>query len=80
MLSTTAKEVISTEPTPAQPHTNDTEVYYGPKTTTLAPVPNDSRGPELTFAETGYDKTFMFAQNNTFIQMDGDLIQTFQLR
>lgn len=43
-------------------------------------VPNDLRGSELTFEETGYEKTFLFADNNTFIQMDGDLIQTFQLR
>lgn len=44
------------------------------------PVPNELRGPELTFEETGHEKTFLFAQNNTFIQMDGELIQTFQLR
>lgn len=50
---------------------------YGMGTT---PVPIEQRGPELTFAETGQDKTFVFAKNNTFIQMDGDIIQTFQLR
>lgn len=44
------------------------------------PVPSEQRGSELTFEETGHEKTFLFAQNNTFIQMDGDLIQTFQLR
>ncbi|XP_033149353.1 uncharacterized protein LOC117134775 [Drosophila busckii] len=44
------------------------------------PVPIEQRGPELTFAETGQGKTFVFAKNNTFIQMDGDIIQTFQLR
>lgn len=44
------------------------------------PVPIEQRGPELTFAETGQGKTFIFAKNNTFIQMDGDIIQTFQLR
>lgn len=44
------------------------------------PLPFDQRGSELTFEETGHDKTFMFAQNNTFIQMDGEIIQTFQLR
>lgn len=43
-------------------------------------VPLDSRGAELTFKETGYEKQFMFAQNNTFIQIDGDTIQRFQLR
>lgn len=47
---------------------------------TLAPVPDELRGSELTFKETGYEKTFLFAKNNTFIQMDGDTIQTFQLR
>lgn len=45
-----------------------------------SPIPYEQRNSELTFEETGYEKTFMFAQNNTFIQMDGDLIQTFQLR
>ncbi|KAL9905676.1 axotactin isoform 4-T8 [Glossina fuscipes fuscipes] len=45
-----------------------------------SPIPFEQRGPELTFAETGQEKTFVFAQNNTFIQIDGDIIQTFQLR
>ncbi|CAG9857429.1 unnamed protein product [Phyllotreta striolata] len=40
----------------------------------------EDRGPELTFPETGNETTFMFAQSNTFIQIDGDIIQTFQLR
>lgn len=35
---------------------------------------------ELTFMETGHEKTFMFAQSNTFIQLDGPGIKTFQLR
>ncbi|XP_044268861.1 contactin-associated protein like 5-1 isoform X3 [Tribolium madens] len=43
-------------------------------------VPKEKRGPELTFQETGNENTFMFAQSNTFIQIDGDIIQTFQLR
>lgn len=30
--------------------------------------------------ESGYEKTFMFAQSNTFIQLDGPGIKTFQLR
>lgn len=30
--------------------------------------------------ESGYEKTFMFAQSNTFIQLDGSGIKTFQLR
>lgn len=42
--------------------------------------PFEERGSELTFEETGHEKTFMFAQNNTFIQIDGETIQTFQLR
>lgn len=47
---------------------------------TVAPIPRKNRGAELTFQETGKHKTFMFAQSNTFIQIDGDIIQTFQLR
>lgn len=43
-------------------------------------VPSVQRGPQLTFQETGNQNTFMFAQSNTFIQIDGDMIQTFQLR
>ncbi|CAG9818527.1 unnamed protein product [Phaedon cochleariae] len=43
-------------------------------------IPNEERGPHLTFQETGNETTFMFAQSNTFIQIDGDIIQTFQLR
>lgn len=38
---------------------------------------------ELVFRETEKqkpEKEFMFAQNNTFIQIDGDTIKTFQLR
>lgn len=50
------------------------------KGTLATPVPREERGPELTFQETGKHKTFMFAQSNTFIQIDGDIIQTFQLR
>ncbi|XP_074039893.1 axotactin isoform X3 [Leptinotarsa decemlineata] len=42
--------------------------------------PREKRGPQLTFQETGIGDTFMFAQSNTFIQIDGDIIQTFQLR
>ncbi|KAJ8981076.1 hypothetical protein NQ317_007213 [Molorchus minor] len=43
-------------------------------------IPKEKRGPQLTFPETGNKTTFMFAQSNTFIQIDGDIIQTFQLR
>jgi hypothetical protein len=44
------------------------------------PVPLDKRGEELTFEETGHYKVFMFAKSNTFIQLDGNRIPTFQLR
>lgn len=46
----------------------------------MTPIPKEARGPELTFQETGHENTFKFAQSNTFIQIDGDIIQTFQLR
>ncbi|XP_050508450.1 axotactin [Diabrotica virgifera virgifera] len=50
-------------------------------TSTIPPMEeSQERGPELTFQETGDETTFMFAQSNTFIQIDGDIIQTFQLR
>lgn len=42
-----------------------------------------SEAHELVFKETEKEKPekeFMFAQNNTFIQIDGDTIKTFQLR
>lgn len=45
-----------------------------------SPIPPNERGKELTFQETGKHKTFMFAESNTFIQLDGEIIQTFQLR
>jgi len=43
----------------------------------------ESHGDELIFKESGKEKPekeFMFAQDNTFIQIDGDTIKTFQLR
>lgn len=43
-------------------------------------IPLENRGPRLTFQETGQENTFMFAQSNTFIQIDGKMIETFQLR
>nr|CAD7256084.1 unnamed protein product [Timema shepardi] len=55
-------------------------VTFAPITTTKAPVPLAERGEELTFAETGHHKVFMFAHSNTFIQLDGNRIPTFQLR
>jgi hypothetical protein len=56
------------------------EQKENPTQTTL---PIESQGDELVFKETEKEKPekeFMFAQNNTFIQIDGDTIKTFQLR
>lgn len=47
---------------------------------TLAPIAPSDRGAELTFAETGHYTVFMMAENNAFIQLDGNRIPTFQLR
>lgn len=44
------------------------------------PVPEEIRGPELTFKETGQHKVFMMAKNNAFIQLDGNQTANFQLR
>lgn len=48
--------------------------------TNASVIVKEKRGPKLTFQENGDENTFMFAQSNTFIQIDGDVIQTFQLR
>ncbi|KAL4713118.1 hypothetical protein ACJJTC_004504 [Scirpophaga incertulas] len=48
--------------------------------TVIPPIPPSNRDRFLTFAETGHHQTFMFAKDNTFIQLDGDIIQRFQLR
>ncbi|KMR03921.1 contactin-associated 2 [Lasius niger] len=53
---------------------------FTPPKPTKPPVPRHQRGKELTFMESGHEKTFMFAQSNTFIQLDGSGITTFQLR
>ncbi|KAL6432320.1 hypothetical protein ACFW04_006749 [Cataglyphis niger] len=53
---------------------------FTPPKPTEPPVPRHQRGKELTFMESGHEKTFMFAQSNTFIQLDGSGITTFQLR
>lgn len=64
--------------------TNVTNVEHSvvqAKNATIASVV--SHGDELVFKETereNPEKEFMFAQNNTFIQIDGDTIKTFQLR
>jgi hypothetical protein len=56
------------------------QITYVPTVSTPPPVPLGERGEELTFEETGHHKVFMFAQSNTFIQLDGNRIPTFQLR
>jgi hypothetical protein len=56
------------------------QVTYVSTVPTPPPVPLDKRGEELTFEETGHHKVFMFAKSNTFIQVDGNRIPTFQLR
>ncbi|RVE50629.1 hypothetical protein evm_004753 [Chilo suppressalis] len=48
--------------------------------TVIPPIPPSNRDRFLTFAESGHHQTFMFAKDNTFIQLDGDIIQRFQLR
>ncbi|CAG9793731.1 unnamed protein product [Diatraea saccharalis] len=48
--------------------------------TAIPPIPPSNRDRFLTFAESGHHQTFMFAKDNTFIQLDGDIIQRFQLR
>ncbi|XP_041986307.1 contactin-associated protein-like 5 isoform X2 [Aricia agestis] len=49
-------------------------------TTVIPPIPPSDRDRFLTFAESGHHRTFMFAKDNTYIQLDGDIIQRFQLR
>jgi len=46
----------------------------------LAPIAPNDRGAELTFSESGHYTVFMMAENNAFIQLDGNRIPTFQLR
>lgn len=76
-LQTTTREPSTTETAlPQSPYT--LSPTYGDLESSYVPI--EKRGPELTFAETGQEKTFVFAENNTFIQIDGDIIQTFQLR
>ncbi|XP_036336765.1 uncharacterized protein LOC118746897 isoform X1 [Rhagoletis pomonella] len=78
-LRSTTSEPSTTESAIQLP-ANTAGPFYGADGSDSNPVPFEQRGPELTFAETGQEKTFVFAKNNTFIQMDGDIIQTFQLR
>ncbi|XP_073839835.1 axotactin isoform X2 [Musca autumnalis] len=76
-LQTTTREPSTTESSFVPPSYTQSPSYGEFET---SPIPFEQRGPELTFAETGQEKTFVFAENNTFIQIDGDIIQTFQLR
>uniref|UniRef100_A0A1I8N1M4 Laminin G domain protein n=1 Tax=Musca domestica TaxID=7370 RepID=A0A1I8N1M4_MUSDO len=76
-LQTTTREPSTTESSLIPPSYTLSPAFGDSDT---SPVPFEQRGPELTFAETGQEKTFVFAENNTFIQIDGDIIQTFQLR
>lgn len=81
LQSTPRSHESSTKPTPKpQQQQPDHPLHHRKLISTVAPLPFEQRGSELTFEETGHEKTFMFASNNTFIQMDGDVIQTFQLR
>lgn len=70
----------TTSPSPSTTPPQESVPQQYSSSSTVAPVPDELRGSELTFKETGHEKTFMFAKNNTFIQLDGDTIQTFQLR
>jgi hypothetical protein len=78
---------ITTPATPKDVNVTNKDVanveqkVYPPKSATIVPV--ESQRDELVFKETEKEKPekeFMFAQNNTFIQIDGDTIKTFQLR
>lgn len=87
-----ASILIDTLPTHLQTTTKDPLIGELQSTTTNPPtisiVPpdeptshdTDGGGSDITFDESGHEKTFLFAKNNTFIQMDGELISTFQLR
>ncbi|XP_012223178.1 axotactin isoform X2 [Linepithema humile] len=70
----------TTTSTPPPTTSSTSRPTFKPPEPTKPPVPKHQRGKELTFMETGYEKTFMFAQSNTFIQLDGPGIKTFQLR
>lgn len=85
--------VTTTTPSPKDVNINittkevpeDEQIVVPPKVITLPP-PSASPEPqseELIFQDSEGKKPhkeFMFAQNNTFIQIDGDTIKTFQLR
>ncbi|XP_050669138.1 axotactin isoform X2 [Leptidea sinapis] len=68
--------LVHTTTSPAPPPINISTTYA----TIIPPIPPSNRDRYLTFAESGHHQTFMFAKDNTFIQLDGDIIQRFQLR
>ncbi|XP_071631062.1 axotactin isoform X1 [Temnothorax longispinosus] len=70
----------TTMSTPPSTTTSTPRPTFRPPKPTKPPVPKHLRKKELTFMESGHEKTFMFAQSNTFIQLDGPGIKTFQLR
>ncbi|XP_014478317.1 PREDICTED: uncharacterized protein LOC106746323 isoform X2 [Dinoponera quadriceps] len=70
----------TTSSTPLPTTSSTPRPTFTPPKPTKPPVPKHKRGKELTFMESGHEKTFMFAQSNTFIQLDGPGIKTFQLR
>ncbi|XP_066589237.1 axotactin isoform X2 [Prorops nasuta] len=70
----------STSSVPSSTSSSTPRATFTPPQPTRPPIPKHQRGKELTFMESGYEKTFMFAQSNTFIQLDGNGIKTFQLR
>lgn len=81
--------MLDTLPTHLQTTTKDPLITELQSTSTNPPtvsiIPPDEPvanggASDTAFDESGHEKTFLFAKNNTFIQMDGDLIQTFQLR
>ncbi|CAH2242739.1 jg11897 [Pararge aegeria aegeria] len=72
---TTIIPTVSTSPNPTTVNIS-TSTYA----TAIPPIPPSDRDRFLTFAESGHHQTFMFAKDNTFIQLDGDIIQRFQLR
>ncbi|XP_043284971.1 uncharacterized protein axo isoform X2 [Venturia canescens] len=70
----------TTTSTPSTTTASTPRPTFSPPEPTRPPIPKHKRGKELTFMESGHEKTFMFAQSNTFIQLDGSGIKTFQLR
>lgn len=74
--------LFTVQPPTTLPLVSTLGVSASPPTTyaVIPPIPPSDRDRYLTFAESGHHRTFMFAKNNTYIQLDGDIIQRFQLR